>query len=246
MTRAVKASGQGIRPDFTYSGGYDDVVEFGVVTLESALGLINALPPFSREAFDADLCPPAILLTDPSGSTLTVSRSVDGGFDVYFSGPYSGDVTGNASFDEVREIVTQFFSGIYPEAVDYVKATGKVPGVKERDLLAYIPLYEYYDPFDVGGGRDLHLRVWREEDGYTYVEIDEEDGGRIQIPLNYVTEIVLKRGGLLRGARVEVRFVREDGRSGRIVKRIDGKNKDWIPRVAMELSQVMPGRVRVE
>jgi len=247
LTRVIRASGQGIRPDFMYSGNYDDVVEFGVVTLKSALGLINALPPYSREAFDAELCPPTISLTDPSGNTLTVSRSVDGGFDIYFSGPHSGDVASNASLEEVREIVTRFFTGIYPEAVDYVKATGEVPGVKKKDLLAYMPLYEYYDPFDVGGGREISFHVWREESGHTYIEIDEEGGGGvIRIPLNYVTEVVLKRGGLFKGARIEVRFISEDGRVGKIVRRVDSKNRDWIPRVAAELAQVIPGRVRVE
>lgn len=68
----------------------------------------------------------------------------------------------------------------------------------------------------------------------------------IRIPLNYVTEVVLKRGGLLKGARIEVRFIGEDGRVGKIVRRVDSKNRDWIPRVAAELSQVIPGRVRVE
>jgi len=246
LTRTIKASGQGITPDFRYTGDYDSVVEFGAVTLDLALGLIGALSPFSREASDAGLCPPSVLLVDSSGNALTVSRSVEGGFNVYFSGSYSGGVLHNASLSEVEIVVTQFFSGVYPKVTDYAKTVGKRSSLIGIDLLAYMPLYEYHDPFDVGSEHEIAFYVWREEEKRTYVEVDEEGGGKTRVPLSYVTEIILRSGGFLRSAKLEIRFTRKDGSSGRIVKRIDGKNRGWIPKVFKKLSKILPGKVKVE
>ncbi len=247
MAGIIRASGQGITRSFTYTGQYGDTPDFGAVTLEDALHLIQSLPFFSVEAFEDGLCPPAILLTDEAGSTLTVYREAGGaGFGIHLGGPAAGSVLSGASFEDVSRVVADFFSGIYPEAADRAEVAGGVSGVGGRDLLAYMPLYTYSDPFSIREREEVGFHVWREEGGSTYIELNEEGGGVIRIPLNHVIEVVFRRGGLLRGASVKVVFYRGDGGTGKVVKRIDGKNRDWIPRVASKLSRVMPGRVRIE
>jgi len=167
------------------------------------------------------------------------------GFCVYFSGPATGNVLSGASFEDVSRVVADFFSGVYPEVADCVMSTGGVSGVKGRELLAYMPLYTYSDPFSIRGEGEVGFHVWREEDGFAYIEIGE-GGDVIRIPLSDVVEVVFQKGGILRGASVKVVFYRSDGGTGKVVRRIDRRNKDWIPRVVSRLSGVMPGKVRVE
>lgn len=242
MSGTVRATGQGVTADFRYTGSYD-VIDFGAVTLNAALGLINALPPFSKEAFDAGLCPPAITLTDPSGNSLTIYRSVGGGFNVCFTGPRTGNVLSNAELGEVRDLIIKFLAGTYPEVTDEVSSDASGG---EIELLAFMPLYVHYDEFALKERQEINLHVWRKVGEGTYLEIDAEGGGKIRLPLNHVIEVTFKRGGFLRGAKVEIKFVSNDGQVRKLTRRIDGRNKEWIPKVVARLSQVMPGRVRVE
>ncbi len=245
MAPNIRALGQGVRRDLTYTGDYGDSPDFGFVTFDAAMRLIRALPPYPREAAEEEMCPPTITLTDPAGASLTISRSVEGGYDIYFSGPQTGDVAANASFYEVREVVAGFFNGRYPKAVDYVKATGKVPGTRERELLSYMTLYEDYD-LDTSTRIRVGMSLWRDPDGRTYFDIDEADGSVVRIPIEYVVEIVFKRGGFLRGSSVTIRYKRSDGSIGSLGWRIDKENRGLIERTAAKLSRYLPGRVRIE
>ncbi len=239
MVGVVRASGQGINHNFIYTGDYDDVPEFGFVTYEQALQLIRSLPPFSKEADDAGLCPPAIMFTDASGNSLVISSSVNPGrYDAYFSGVMEGTSATDATYEEIAELLSRFFSGA-PIPVDTSPSK-----LEEDETLVFIP-GEYYDIDE--GWVSTPMMFNRRPDGSMYVRVYRDRLEKVEIPLHYVIEVELSKGiRFLSNPCVTVKYVDERGKTSKEMVCMKGDYRSEIPRYAAEISRLLPGRVRIK
>ncbi len=247
-----RASGQGISRDFTYTGRYEDEPHFGDVDYEAALSLVRALPSFTAEAFDAGLCPPAIVLDDGAGSNLIVSSSPGkpGMYDAYMGGARGdGTVVTGVSFEKVAEIIGRFFSGapIGVEVETLEKVAKRISG--EKRTLAYASCKAQATDIDSWEKVDASVTLEELSDGRRVLSIWVSGHAPAEIPADNVIEIELSRGGFLRSTKIKVTYLDMKGKK----RKASLELKDWyrkdntkFQQLVAEFSAALPGRIKVK
>ncbi len=238
----VRASGQGIKEGMKYTGDHDDVIDFGVVSYEGAMELIRKLPPFSKEDDEAGLCPPAIILTNEGGNSLTISSvpGSEGRYDVFLtSNEGEGTVVSNADISKVSEVVSKFFGGTK-------LSTERIEDrwMREEKTLVHVSCKFYDDEEE--GWLDGSVAVREKLDGSRYLSIWVSRHAVITVPLDKVIEVKLKRGGFLSSPSIQVKFIDKDGKAYVSKLNLDKSEKDRINEIASKFQEVLPGRVKVK
>ncbi len=250
MQRRIRVTGQGISESLAYTGRYEDSPEFGVLDLDRTLDIIKSLPPFTKEADEEGLCPPAIILFDETRKESLIIYSSTLGFQKYnvdLSRQEEGmeSVAESASFDQVASIVEQFFLGnrVVGEKIERKAQKEK----DEKKLLVVIPCRKWIG--DDEGFANITVRFWEDPSGYRYVEVEytaEFEKSTAEIPLSSVTKIILKKGSFLRSPGVELGYIDPNGKKRKIKLDISKEWRDIIDKVALELEQLLPGKVYVK
>ena len=250
--RLIRAYGQGISRDLRYTGKYEDEPYFGDVDYETALNLIRALPLFSVEAFEEDLCPPDIILQDDAGNNLVISSSPGkpGMYNVFMGGAEgTGTVTTNAPLEKVANLVWRFFSRapIEVEVTTPEKVAESIS--REKRTLAYASCKAPSADPDSWSKVDASVALEEYSDGRKTLTIWVSGYASLEIPISNIIEIELKQGGFLRNPRIKITYIDEGGKKRKTSLDLESKYKKnpmEFRKLVSSFSAALPGRVKVK